>query len=318
MQNFEILNVLEDLLISVQKEKLHPGEDTHVKHLIYLVEDELERIKKKHQLPSYNAKIFSERIAKSFFWVDRDIFSNEDKESGRAISPMDYQYWLMVFLLTHYNELYKGGYSLFEIVDQFVEYHKLHSLTAADIFITDTGATRCKTNLRFAISSLKEMGLVKLYDKDEKEKSWMLTYPGFFTAASICIDHDKRRLNPLSGSIPDFHVSRYFKIDQWLLERMIKLGDPDYFGEILKFVAQDVLEFKELQKGSEIFKEYCDFLQNLTIRKAEQPKQTHETEEISEFLWQLEAINALNDYMTELSDKFNSDAFVARLLKGKN
>lgn len=318
MQNFEILNVLEDLLISVQKEKLHPGEDTHVKHLIYLIEGELERIKKKHQLPSYNAKIFSERIAKSFFWVDRDIFSNENKESGRAISPMDYQYWLMVFLLTHYNELYKGGYSLFEIVDQFVEYHKLHSLTAADIFITDTGATRCKTNLRFAISSLKEMGLVKLYDKDEKEKSWMLTYPGFFTAASICIDPDKRRLNPLSGSIPDFHVSRYFKIDQWLLERMIKLGDPDYFGEILKFVAQDVLEFKELQKGSEIFKEYCDFLQNLTIRKAEQPKQTHETEEISEFLWQLEAINALNDYMTELSDKFNSDAFVARLLKGKN
>lgn len=317
MQNFEILNVLEDLLISVQKEKLHPGEDTHVKHLIYLVEGELEKIKKKHEIPSYNAKIFSERIAKSFFWVDRDIFSNEDKESAKAITPMDYQYWLLVFLLTHYTELYKGGYSLFEIVDQFVEYHKLHSLTAADIFITDTGVTRCKTNLRFAISSLKEMGLVKLYDKDEKEKSWMLTYLGFFTAASICIDPDKRRTNPLSGSIPDFHVSRYFKIDQWLLERMVMLGEPGYFGKILKFVSLDVPEFHELQKGSEIFREYCEFLNNLGKRKSEQPKQTHEAEEITEFLWQLEVINALNEYMTELSDKFNSDAFVQRLLMEK-
>ncbi|GAB1443725.1 hypothetical protein MASR2M39_25670 [Ignavibacteriales bacterium] len=55
-------------------------------------------------------------------------------------------------------------------------------------------------------------------------------------------------------------MSRYFKIDQWLLERMIKLGDPDYFGAILKFVAQDVLEFKELQKVQKYSGNTANFL----------------------------------------------------------
>jgi hypothetical protein len=74
------------------------------------------------------------------------------------------------------------------------------------------------------------------------------------------------------------------------------------------------MSFKKDQRYSE---NIANFLNNLGKRKSEQPKQTHEAEEITEFLWQLEVINALNEYMTELSDKFNSDAFVERLLKEK-
>lgn len=315
MPAFDLLNKLEDLLIAVQKEKLHPGEETYVKHLIYLIEGELEQIKAKHHLTSYNAKIFSERISKSFFWVNRDIFNNEDSELERSISEMDYQYWLLVYLLTHFNELYKQQCNLFEIIDRFIDFHKEKSLTFADIAITASGATRCKTNLRFAISALKEMGLVKLYEKDEKEKSWMLTYLGFFTAASICIKPDTRRNDPMVSGISDFHVSRLFKLDHWLLERMIKLGDHEFFKHILDVVAEDVLDFKELHKGHEIFAEYTAFVRELGARKIDKPKQVREFDELKEFLSMLESEKRLNEYMTELSDKFNSDAFVERLLK---
>jgi hypothetical protein len=213
-----LLSTFEELLNSVQKEKLQPGEEIYVKQLIYLLEGEIEKVKIKHKLSSYNAKIFSERIAKSFFWVERDLFDYQAAENAKAITAMDYQYWLLVFLLTRYNELYKKDYTLFEIIDKFVDFHKENSLTFADVTITESGATRCKTNLRFAISSLKEMGLVKLYEKEEKEKSWMLTYLGFFTAASICIDPDNRRSNPFTDPINEFHVSRFFKLDHWILD----------------------------------------------------------------------------------------------------
>jgi hypothetical protein len=98
---------------------------------------------------------------------------------------------------------------------------------------------------------------------------------------------------------------------------MITLGSPKYFKLILDIISIDVLEFKELQKGEEIFQSYGNFLRELDHRKRDKANPINEMEELRTFLLNLEEGKALNNYMTELSDKFNSDLFVRRLISKK-
>ncbi len=284
MKSFDLLDTLEDLLILVQKEKLHPGEETHVKHLIYRVESQLEQIKLKHRLGTYNAAIFSERIAKSFYWVERDIFDNEVSELEMAISEIDYQYWALVFLLDNLKEITESHPSLIELIERFIDHHKDKSLTCADIAFTASGATRCRTNLRFTFSSLKEMGLIKLHEKDENQQTNILTFFGYMLAASIINDPDPKRPDPVSAGIPQLHVTRVMKIDQWLLHRIETLGKQEYFEGIVNKLFAGSSVHSTLTGMEQVFAEYAKFCAGLAARRSESSSYTKEIAELRDFL----------------------------------
>lgn len=288
MRSFDLLDTLEDLLISVQKEKLHPGEETHVKHLIYRVEGEIEKIKIRHGLGAYNAAIYSDRIAKSFYWVERDIFDNEVSEIDMAIGEIDYQYWVLIFLFNNLKDLNTREHSLIELIDRFIDLHKEKSLTFADVAITASGATRCKTNLRFAFSTLKEMGLIRLHEKDDKVPGSLLTFTGFFLAASILLDPDPKRDNPLTGGIPQMHVTRVLKLDNWLLQRIETLGKKEYFEKITEKLLTESPLVEQVKGMEEVFYKYATFCSDLASRKMESPGYTKEIAELREFLTGLE------------------------------
>ena len=50
---------------------------------------------------------------------------------------------------------------LHQIISNFLARIKSESLKYEDIIRTDSGATRCQTNLRFAMQSLRDAGLIK-------------------------------------------------------------------------------------------------------------------------------------------------------------
>lgn len=286
----------------------------YISQLIYLFEAEISKIKRDNKLSSYNSNIYSKKIAQSFVRTREDLFG-QFREPIRPFTKTDYQYYLLVFLLIYFCEMKDEKLTLHQIIDKFVDLHKEHSLSYKDIKLTATGVTRCKTNLRFAFEALKEMGLVKLYHREEKEKSWMLTYLGFMVAASIIYKPDWHRPVDIASGIKHCSDEKFFEIDRWIIERTIDLSNEKFFNEILGFLYPDSLTNSEIEKGLWIFYDYRGFMQHLKniTPKSEKPK--HRTKVIREFFDDLEKKHLLDEFMNELSKKFNAEAFLAKIWK---
>lgn len=75
------------------------------------------------------------------------------QNSFEPYKPEDYQYCL----LHHLALKFEPGKSLYRFVDSFVETYK-SNFRWTDIVITSSGATRCKTNIRFALNTLRYWG----------------------------------------------------------------------------------------------------------------------------------------------------------------
>lgn len=80
-----------------------------------------------------------------------------------AFSPNDYCFSFFDFLNVRRNDRLE----LYQLIDSFLELHK-EEMTWKDIVITASGATRCRTNLRFALERLRRIGLIRKFDKDGK------------------------------------------------------------------------------------------------------------------------------------------------------
>jgi hypothetical protein len=284
-------------------------ERLNISHLIYLLEVEITKLKDEKGLKSYNPKIHSRQIAESFLKNQLGLFE-VIPIIPKALTKHDYSYYLLVFLLVQFCE-YKGvELSLHEIIDDFVDLHKENSLTYVDIQLTATGVTRCKTNLRFAFDGLKDLGLVKLYNREDKEKSWMLTYMGFIVATSIIFFPDEKRPVHIDEGIRLCHSIGRGSYDRWLIRRIINLGNRDFFYRVLHEIYPDSLTNEELRKGLFIFEELKSFFEDIESK--------HETARaqsmaVKHFLAELEKYQLLDNFMQELSRKFNSDMFLEKI-----
>lgn len=98
---------------------------------------------------SLNPGIHSESIRRSF------------DGTCKPFSAHDYCLSFFDFLNVHKAKRLE----LFHLIDLFVEQHK-DELTWQDIVLTASGATRCRTNLRFALDKLRSVGLIKNLDGD--------------------------------------------------------------------------------------------------------------------------------------------------------
>ena len=137
---------------------------------IYEIESHLVEIGKQYNINArIDNSIFSKNILANFKSVD----------PVTAFIPVQYQY----NFLHHLAKSYSTGKDLHELIDEFITAFK-DQFKLADIVITASGATRCKTNLRFALNSLRDYGLVVSRDKNGR-RSWSPSVIGLITLLNI-------------------------------------------------------------------------------------------------------------------------------------
>jgi len=115
--------------------------------------------------------------------VSDNIFQNFDLiEAEHAFKAIDYQFNFLYFLAKEY----KPNKDLVEIIDSFIQFYS-KQLTLADLIITKSGATRCKTNIRFALNGLRDLGLILSRDRYNK-RSWEPSILGLLTLINVAIN----------------------------------------------------------------------------------------------------------------------------------
>lgn len=307
----KIDHLVSELNDALEGTSLFSSDSIYISGLIYEIEAELSKIKKELKLDSYNPHIYSKRIAESFAKADHSILGVMGKPV--AYTQIDYQYYLLIFLLQNYHELITRKLTLHQIIDKFIDRHKENSLIFHDIQLTATGATRCRTNIRFAFDGLKEMGLVKLYDREQKEKSWMLTYLGLIVASSILLKHDHNRPIGLNDRMRGSGEGFFARIDFWIIQRIRELTDLEFFMSVIDRLTPFLTDTASARRGFEAIREYNYFLEELAYRKRKSAIKSDEPRIIREFLKDLEIKHSLDNFMNELSLSFESELFMKRI-----
>ncbi len=307
-----IRNIISDMELIAKNYKSNDAkDDIEITNLIYQVEKEFFVIKKALSLPSINSGFSSASVITSFHGTPKtkNVFK-EPHIYNNYFRENDYQYWLLIFLLMKNNEIREKKLSLFEIIDIFIDRIKEDSFTWRDIENTGSGATRCRTNLRFAYDDLKKVGLVYLHDKKHKN-SWTLTFLGFFLAASFCLFPMDKNKQPLSRRIMRFYQSTYYyRINRCIWDRIHKLSNAEYFQNIVSILALDDLGLPHLINGPQIFKNYYGFIFGLDKIK---DKKKVKNKALANYLEELNS-DILANYMSELSVKFNAEAFLTDII----
>lgn len=86
--------------------------------------------------------------------------------SEAGYKPHKSEYYAYPFLKYLYHH-FKVGTELLEYIDGFIDENK-ENLSWQDIVITKTGATRCKTNIRFSLNLLRDLHLVRSRNENDK------------------------------------------------------------------------------------------------------------------------------------------------------
>lgn len=280
-------------------------------NLIYQAEFTLASLKESYKLPNLNNSIKSKSVEKSLLDIDKASSNGDDLfeksiviEKTKYFTSIDYQYWLLLFLLRKHNSIRQRKLSLFQIIDMFVENYADKNFHYKDIEYTASGATRCFTNLRFAFKELKEVGLVNLYDADHK-KSWSLTYFGFFIAIALVVEPPESIKKYYIDVINHFDQNTWFpSINRNIISKLYSLAEKEYFEKILSQINQYSSDDSIKQNGYVIFQNYSDFLKELSRDISPKKIVAHK---LKSFLKNMEENYKYDDYMNALSKEFDSE-----------
>lgn len=118
--------------------------------------------------------------------VNDNMFKvNTNYKNLKYFKPVEYQFNLLLFLFRNYEEHKLIGLRF--IIEEFIDKIK-ENLSIKDVEVTKTGAVRCKTNIRFAIMSLRQFGLINYYDIEDK-RSWSPTLLGIFICTQYLLNN---------------------------------------------------------------------------------------------------------------------------------
>lgn len=121
------------------------GEVFYFNKDLFELERRLFELKRKYDVNTrLDASIYSENIVKSF------------EQNKKAFASHDYT---MAFLIHLCYQPEHNAEDLFQIIRSFINRTK-EKFSYQDIIVTRSGATRCVTNIRFALHELRELGLV--------------------------------------------------------------------------------------------------------------------------------------------------------------
>jgi len=185
-------------------------------------------------------------------------------------------------------------------------------LKYTDIERTRTGAVRCKTNLRFAILHLRELGFINSFEKGKR--AWSLTLPGFLVAAHICLYKPFAKFKPFEFNLNKLRGNEYkeyhFMLDDKLFEAIQNLCDEKILGGILNY-ADDLLPDSNLKYYcSNLFKDYGTFLGGIYDIKNERNINKKEfSEELKKFIINTNNDSKLKLFKSQFSELINTRKF---------
>jgi hypothetical protein len=241
---FELQNLSKDMK---EEDKIK------IRKYVYEMETFFFEIIEKEELPMLDNRIRSNSVLESF-----DNFLGRKKEIT-VFRSIDYQYYFLLYIFKNQNKINESNLLENEVIHDFINHIKEESFTFLDIERTDSGATRCNTNLRFAIDSLRTIGLINSTKSEvsssaiedprsaqlsKQGKKLSVTFLGMFVAISILLSPDERRMNPFASKLNIVqHKDKIRKYDEFLIRRMQTLLERKYIEEIFASIKLNVIEY---------------------------------------------------------------------------
>lgn len=225
-----------------------------VNKAIFDIESYLVELRKEHQLNErIDTSISSHNILKHFHSI----------EAKDAFAPADYQLNFLYHLATNHQP----DKDLYTLIDEFIEAYK-EQFKLADIVITKSGATRCKTNMRFAVNDLRDLGLVLSRDA-KNQRSWEPSIMGLIILLNIQLNlaHFQKEeffksFNSLRPVLNNKPVGSRYEYDPILFESITMFKEPTYLYEFLNEIRYEV---NQQHGDAKIFEHlidlYIDFVQ---------------------------------------------------------
>lgn len=259
-QYFEALNA--------RLEDAKPGGNKHealrISGELHELEHRIHRLRQAHDLATFSSRYRSPRIADSFSY---------DVGRRRPWRALDYQYYLLGEMLLSMDEVRPAELMQHKLLFRFLDRMSEENFFHEDIEVTSSGATRCETNTRFALQSLRDAGLVvdkevllvehkptgqmslladapayELFDaskharsKAKAKKTWSLSYFGFWVTMSFMLEPLAVRGAPTASIIQACkHSNHFFSTDPGLWERVecLRKNEDDLFVRTFAFIAR--------------------------------------------------------------------------------
>lgn len=95
--------------------------------------------------------------------ISNSILASFNRTEVTAHKSQHYAFPFLKYIYGHFS----AGKELLTYIDDFI-YQNREQLTWPDIVITESGATRCKTNIRFALKLLRDLNLTRSRNKNDK------------------------------------------------------------------------------------------------------------------------------------------------------
>jgi hypothetical protein len=213
------------------------NESININEEIFKIQHHLALNLNKYQINlELNPHIYSDNIMKSFKWEAQKVqpYSKEDYETA---------------FYFHIVKNYSVGKELRDYIEDFIELNK-EKLRYTDIVITETGATRCKTNIRFSVDTLRKRFL--LLKRSNAKRSLLPTIHGLLFVASF-LELQKKKPSIISPQIGN----RYWLPDSLNLESLIRIVEnlsdvsKDLKIKLKKFLEQIVDLIFQLHPNSD-------------------------------------------------------------------
>lgn len=193
--------------------------------------------------------------------MSQSILDNVHSTSAtHAFSAVYYQLNFLHFLALHYQPKTE----LHDYIDQFVETYK-DQVSLADIVITDTGATRVKTNIRFALNTLRDIGFVESKDLKGK-RSFRPTIPGITVLLNMLHEPERLSKEVTPFKIPAFIkplreaiIMKHMAVDPTLHASLQMFDEEAHFYTFIDTLALNSIHREMKSAFRNLMQQYIDF-----------------------------------------------------------
>lgn len=260
---------IETALKSNMEVEIDKGDKVNLNKAIYEIQHHfIQELKERNINVKLNDEIYSVNILKSF---------------GSTIpfhKPEEYSFRFLKFL--HNN--YLPDIEVHDYIDYFIDEIK-EELTWQDLIITATGATRCKTNIRFSVNLLRKLSLVRRKNKLDKRScqpsilgQLIIIYLDWINGVqnpiskpenSISIHGYNHFVSFLSGLLQPLNFNNFirFLYENYPMEdearKIVRSYMVEFVGIILKkgVITEDGIKISEELKNN---KDYSLFLEKVS------------------------------------------------------
>lgn len=256
------------------------GSEIKLNHAIYEIQHHLANELKKYGVNTrLDNGIISNSILKSF-----------NEVADKSHKSEYYAYPFLKYLYKHF----KVDTELLEYIDGFIEENK-ENLSWQDIVVTKTGATRCKTNIRFSLNLLRDLHLVR--SRNENNKRTLLP-----TVIGQLLIHYFDWINKKYPSSSKLEETISFGGYMHFSGHLARLREPDALTEFLNYIKEKLASnpqaYTKIENYLKRFKDIV--LKALTITESgiKYDASIKKTEEYKLLLGELNTDNIfLRDYL---------------------